>query len=217
MSLTAADFDVTDSGRVLAWTRRVRGRGGASGRRGCLPRSAYKGVQPVPRGDAESLTADSTGGTRPGRPAARSPAKRRSTSATTATTRSGWQCGGEAGRPRVAEHRRGQAAIGGGGLEGRDQPHAAGQEVDVHLQTAVAGAGDGQLEEGEARQEARRLCGGAGSHERGSRAGPGEQLEGRVRLGVARVRRRARAVGEALPGMEVGRVGAARHWHANVR
>ena len=58
-------------------------------------------------------------------------------------------------------------------------------------------------------QEARRPCGGPGGHEPGGRAGRGEQLEGRARLGVARVRRRARAIREALPGKEVGRVGAA--------
>ena len=41
-----------------------------------------------------------------------------------------------------------------------------------------------------------------------SRAGRGEQLKGRVRLGVARVRHRARAVREALPCKEVGQDGA---------
>ena len=55
-------------------------------------------------------------------------------------------------------------------------------------------------------QEPGRPCGGAGGHARGSRAGRGEQLEGRIRLGVARVWRRARAVREVLPGKEVGRV-----------
>ena len=44
----------------------------------------------------------------------------------------------------------------------------------------------------------------------GGRAGRGEELMRRIRLVVARVRRRAWAVGEALHGEEVGRVGAAR-------
>ena len=48
-------------------------------------------------------------------------------------------------------------------------------------------------------QEAGRLCGGGVGHECGSRAGRGEQLDGRVRLGVAQARRRARAVRKALP------------------
>ena len=43
-----------------------------------------------------------------------------------------------------------------------------------------------------------------------SRAGRGEQLWGLIWPGVARLRRTARAVREALPGKEVGRVGAAR-------
>ena len=43
-------------------------------------------------------------------------------------------------------------------------------------------------------QEAGRLGGWAGGHERGSSAGRGEQLECRIRLGVARVRSRARAI-----------------------
>ena len=45
--------------------------------------------------------------------------------------------GEHAGQPRAAEHRRDQAARrsrSGGGLEGRDQPQAPGQEVDLHLQ-----------------------------------------------------------------------------------
>ena len=40
--------------------------------------------------------------------------------------------------------------LGGGGLESRGQPHAPSQEVNVHLQKGMAGAGDGQLEEVEA-------------------------------------------------------------------
>ena len=54
------------------------------------------------------------------------------------------------GQPHVAKHRPGQVAcrlLAGGGLEGRDQPHAPDQEVDAHLQKVVAGEGDGQLEE----------------------------------------------------------------------
>ena len=53
-------------------------------------------------------------------------------------------------QPHVAEHRCDEVAsfrLGGGGFEGRNQPHAPNQEVDVHLQKVVAGAGDGQLEE----------------------------------------------------------------------
>ena len=58
------------------------------------------------------------------------------------------------GQPYVAEHRRDQLEVasvrlGGGGLEGRDQPHAPSQAFDVRLQKAVTGAGDGhwQIEE----------------------------------------------------------------------
>ena len=57
------------------------------------------------------------------------------------------------GQPHVAKHRADEVArrlLGGGGLEGRNQPHAPGQEVDVHLQKVLAGARDGQLEEVEA-------------------------------------------------------------------
>ena len=52
------------------------------------------------------------------------------------------------GQPHVAEHRSDEVArrlLGGGGLEGRDQPHAPSQEVNVHQQKGVAEAGDGQL------------------------------------------------------------------------
>ena len=65
-------------------------------------------------------------------------------------------------------------------------------------------------------QEVGRLGGVACGHESGSRTGRGEQLECRIRLGIARVRRRARAVGKALPGKEVSRVGAARDAHDTI-
>ena len=47
---------------------------------------------------------------------------------------------------------------------------------------------------------------------RGS-AGYSEELKRRIRLVVARVRRRALAIGEALPCEEVGRIGTARNVH----
>jgi hypothetical protein len=43
-------------------------------------------------------------------------------------------------QPSVAKYGGDEVARGGrrgGGLEGRDQPHAAGQKVDVHLQAVV--------------------------------------------------------------------------------
>ena len=55
----------------------------------------------------------------------------------------------------------------------------------------------------------RRLGGGTGGHEGGSggRARYSEELKRRIRLVVARVRRRALAIGEALPCEEAGRIG----------
>ena len=50
----------------------------------------------------------------------------------------------------------------------------------------------------------------------GGRARRGEELKRRIWLVVARVRRRACAVGEALTGEKVGRVSAARDVHATV-
>ena len=64
-------------------------------------------------------------------------------------------------------------------------------------------------------QKARRLRSGTSGDKAG--AGAGEELQRRIRLVVARVRRRARAVGEALPGEEVGRIGTARDVHVTVR
>ena len=57
------------------------------------------------------------------------------------------------GQPDVAEHRRDEVArrrLSGSGLEGRDQPHAPGQLVDVHLQEVVPRAGGGELQKVEA-------------------------------------------------------------------
>ena len=64
-------------------------------------------------------------------------------------------------------------------------------------------------------QKPRRLGSGTGSHEGGSggRARYSEELKRRIRLVVARVRRRALAIGEALPCEEVGRIGTARNVH----
>ena len=64
-------------------------------------------------------------------------------------------------------------------------------------------------------QKPRRLGSGTGGHEGGSggRARYSEELKRRIRLVVARVRRRALAIGEALPCKEVGRIGTARNVH----
>ena len=67
------------SGRVLAWNRRVRGHTGASG--------AGRSVEGHPRGDSESLIANSTSGARASQSSARSPVKARRTSAMTPFTR----------------------------------------------------------------------------------------------------------------------------------
>ena len=64
-------------------------------------------------------------------------------------------------------------------------------------------------------EEARSLGVGASGNEggRGARAIRHEELERGIRVVIARVRRRAGAVGEALPGKEVCGVGAARDVH----
>ena len=62
-------------------------------------------------------------------------------------------------------------------------------------------------------QKASRLGGGTSCHEGGSGSSPrySEELKHRIRLVVARVRRRARAIGEVPPGEEVGRMATARN------
>ena len=54
------------------------------------------------------------------------------------------------GKPHVAEdgmHKIARRNVGGSGLHGGNQPHAAGQEVNVHLQKVLARAGRWQFKE----------------------------------------------------------------------
>ena len=49
----------------------------------------------------------------------------------------------QVGEPNVTEDGSDEITrcnVGGGGLDSRDQPHAAGQEIDVHLQEVVTRA-----------------------------------------------------------------------------
>ena len=76
-----------ESCRVLAWTRWVRGRCGGKRAAGLLAAVGVQGRVVTPDGDAESMIANSTSGTKAGQSSASSPVTERRTSAMTPLTR----------------------------------------------------------------------------------------------------------------------------------